>query len=1205
MAPGQTLELADALANLWSLAGQTGAVTVSFDQAVEITAYKYADTPSRGRIGTPLPVIAESDLLESGAVADLVWISQSADPASGSSATLGFYLSVPGSSATVSLYDQSGKQVGQTSVSGGPQYSNIAVGSLIQTNLPIARAQIQVGSGRVTAYSEIIDNVTGEPMATRIATANDEDTILTLNGVMRQTGSDGVLLATDMRILNLGAAPAQVNIFLGAANFSTMVPARGAVELPDVLGGSLNLTGAVGGTVVVTANHAVAAAGRLVRRDASGGALGAIEVGSMQPGGVSTSQVAVVGGLRSSQNTSAFLVSSAAADSAGGADLSLQDGSGRVVASIPGAIQLAAAASRVDSLATLLGAAVPDIALLQLTGSAGGLSLDAVSIDQTGGAPSYLRVDPVVPYFCAPPSFTSISVSPPTLAQPGNVTVGWTTQTADSVTVPSISTPVGTNDSVTIGVTGPTTVSLIATNSCGSVTAVIPIYVGTPQATSVSNISNIAAPSPASGSPGDAIGVNVTNLADLTTVTSVNFRGADGQTLSVPVIDATVDGNVLVRVPMWPTATAPGYRTGSFQLSVTVGSAAIGAIPFTINSLSYTGDPVAGFGKLLDQIAAEGNATIAALKANGYSATANMQQQAAAGVEQTLRKMVSDISSAGVATVPADFNPQGTTVQVSRNDLAFLLAYYGNAVPLTPNNAASPSVGVSSRKEGAGAPKFANPANCLGVQRPLVPICKPLEAEARLENLASQYLGIFNPGDLQNLPGAGQIASYLKSKFTQSAIGALTKRLNVWLGYYDYVCLLAPIRLQNFSVYPKAIIQRPDRRASEVDLKANLTAFTTSDQLADQLENQEIKLFLNQYCSKCSSSDQQAITNALKPILQQENNAFDQTLANIARTVAGLGKNDSVQVGICDIQNFYPLHNGWQNDPSYADRNPSSLLVPDFSVANYGDLPYWYFARRRGPETFCVDPYLANFVLPLQLERAIGSAYKECRPEFRVNGVGVKTSARSAAVGVNISPPAMPPDPSPVTYSDDVAVGDGVPQVVINQNDLNAYTSGSPTDNPNSSSHSVTDSKPFSISAADGYATSTLTATQVSATRWTVQISADSVPVPITDQFGNPAMQYHVSDSFVMLDFTNPPVRDDTQHMHLSIKSSDTSCPIYQWRVSWADDAGNPSGQSQQNQPLDLEMPGGVVGHLSMTVTPHGGNSAACVLTATIDMLPQ
>jgi hypothetical protein len=62
------------------------------------------------------------------------------------------------------------------------------------------------------------------------------------------------------------------------------------------------------------------------------------------------------------------------------------------------------------------------------------------------------------------------------------------------------------------------------------------------------------------------------------------------------------------------------------------------------------------------------------------------------------------------------------------------------------------------------------------------------------------------------------------------------------------------------------------------------------------------------------------ITSALKPILKQENGAVDQTLANVARTQGGVPKNDSVQVGACDIQNFYPLQNGWRNDPSQADK---------------------------------------------------------------------------------------------------------------------------------------------------------------------------------------------------------------------------------------------------------------------------------------------
>jgi hypothetical protein len=359
-----------------------------------------------------------------------------------------------------------------------------------------------------------------------------------------------------------------------------------------------------------------------------------------------------------------------------------------VLASMPGALQAAANASRVDPLANLLaGTSIPDAASLQITGSGGGLSMSAVSIDQTGGDPTYLPVNGVQPYLCSTPGFQWASASPVTLVQPGPVTLSWNSQLADSVDISAGASGQPSTGFITLPVTASTAINLVAHNSCGSTTAVVNIFVGPPQVKSAANFSNppLSSTTAASGAPGQAIALQIGNIADLTTVSAILFKRTDGQIVGADVLDATSDGNVLVRIPFWPATAAPGYRTGNFTLSAVIGGVTTGAIPFTIAPLAYSGDPIADFGALLNGVAADGNSVLAGLiGTSGYAAISAAQKQAAAGLETILRKMLSDITASGSATIPADLNPQGATMKVSKADLTTFMGYLQNIGAPTP-----------------------------------------------------------------------------------------------------------------------------------------------------------------------------------------------------------------------------------------------------------------------------------------------------------------------------------------------------------------------------------------------------------------------------------------------------------------------------------------------------------------------------------------
>src|SRR5450759_2822901 len=108
---GQTVVYRNVLDSLWGAQG-AGATQVASASPLLIRARTY-NTAASGTYGVALPVFADERLLSLGDTADSLWISQSADAASGYRTNVSVvFPDAGGGSATVTIFDANGGEIG-------------------------------------------------------------------------------------------------------------------------------------------------------------------------------------------------------------------------------------------------------------------------------------------------------------------------------------------------------------------------------------------------------------------------------------------------------------------------------------------------------------------------------------------------------------------------------------------------------------------------------------------------------------------------------------------------------------------------------------------------------------------------------------------------------------------------------------------------------------------------------------------------------------------------------------------------------------------------------------------------------------------------------------------------------------------------------------------------------------------------------------
>lgn len=232
LGPGQTVVWRNVLQQLFGLS-TSGALQVTSDGTpLLIRARTYNDSLS-GTYGVALPVFGTDGFLLEGDIGHSLWVSQSPDPTQGYRTNIAvLFPDAGGGAATVTVFDGDGNQIGQTDFSlASAGVQQVGIGKFASA-ANVARATIEVKSGRAAGYSSVVDNVTGDSSLFTFddLPAGPQDVLI--NGVARANGKNGTFFRTDGRFYNSGSLDATVKPYFLASGASNPSPAQGSFTVP-------------------------------------------------------------------------------------------------------------------------------------------------------------------------------------------------------------------------------------------------------------------------------------------------------------------------------------------------------------------------------------------------------------------------------------------------------------------------------------------------------------------------------------------------------------------------------------------------------------------------------------------------------------------------------------------------------------------------------------------------------------------------------------------------------------------------------------------------------------------------------------------------------------------------------------------------------------------------------------------------------------
>ncbi|QOY85518.1 hypothetical protein [Paludibaculum fermentans] len=1183
LAPNETLVLRDVLADLWGLSSVSGVLQVATDQPVLISAAK----SSAGRYGTRLPIIGDQLRISSGQIGDSLWLQQDAK----ASTTITLSLETPDSNLDLILFDDAGTKLNTLSFTGGPQIVVVPVSSLTGTDLPVGRAEVRVKSGRAAGYYEVTDSTTGDLMGTGLLGLADTDQSLMLGGVVHGRGGE-----TDVRIFNPGSSTTTVLVAAGDTTANVDVPAHGLRQLPGVLPNTLNLSDDWAGYLRFFSYTPIEVTARTTTPDSSGGLYAevhsATRADSLYEQGAAT--------FLPSLNAGATLLSRAGAGGAT-AQLSLLDLTGATVGSVN--LALDPNATRADSMADLFpGVTVPDSSSMQIAVLSGAMDGAALLKAPGTGDPSYLASTTTLAGGCAPPVIDSFSASNVSLAQPGQVVLSWSARATDSVDVTPFGAGLPAAGTLSANVGETVTVSLVASNGCGTDTRSVVIAVGPPVPLSILG----GTPSPDTGepsaSPGQTLAIQFDNLADPGNIDVLVLVAPDGSERPLTPEGVTTNGAIAFRLPIWvDSASAGGYRTGEVVIAAEAGGTRSAALPLNILPLSYAGDPIADFRALLDRVSAAGQTALAAWQQDASSAPiASAQQKAAAAIESSLRAMVDSIQANGSATL--DWGTPGLpTVTITADNLATLLAYNANALD-SPIPGAEDGGSALTPEKSASSSRMANALNCLNIRYPLIASCKNLDAAHKLADPVTDFLhqaDSISKDDIAKI-GAKEVQDRLRKKFAGSFLGLLGKRLQGWLNVLEVECNVQPIRLDGFTVRPSTI--KANFRGSgpsALALNAQMTPDYDQNNLAKDIEKKALDRYMKELnkSAKLSPEASKNLRDFLQLMLFDFNADYDKALSDVVKSLGQLKSRDSIQVGMCDLDKFYAEKNG----PSDAYNPRKSIVEPASWRSDFGDLTFWYIGRRApAPEKFCVYPKVQNFLFHKNLELSNTALNITSRETcYSQPGISVGNSAGKVRAAGSRAAALTPGDFTGPGYADDIYVGPAGAAVNVTVkywagNDNALYVG--PT-----AQAALDQGETINASMNGGQSSVTLNASRKGRTTYTSTLSGYGAYT--ADR------QVYAAEGYVGMSAVIPPNRDGTQNFNATVTNVGGNCEAYGYFISWTDENQqyHKVGDlySSKLPPVITASGAGVQSvQLGMTFRANGTPANSCSFSITLEIIP-
>ncbi len=290
---GETLRFNNVLRELFGLEETAGALTARSNQPFDLRGVTANVIDPTGTFGLSIQSVAATALIRGGQSGHSIWLSHGTDLSRGFRTNVTVVLTEPNSSVTVSLYDEVNTLRGVEIVSSPAPMTWQASSSQLLSNpeLRIGRVKFAVTAGAATAYTSVVDNITGDGIVVQPERPGSGTTDLLLNGVVRTPGANNTFFATDIRLFNPNESQLTVTIDAlsfagGTRTLSRTLAAGGLAEILDVLGpNGFNFPEGSAGALRFRAASPFLVAGRTNNVDPTG-----------RPGSFSTFQKAVAFG---------------------------------------------------------------------------------------------------------------------------------------------------------------------------------------------------------------------------------------------------------------------------------------------------------------------------------------------------------------------------------------------------------------------------------------------------------------------------------------------------------------------------------------------------------------------------------------------------------------------------------------------------------------------------------------------------------------------------------------------------------------------------------------------------------------------------------------------------------------------------------------------------------------------------------------------
>jgi hypothetical protein len=230
-AQGQ-LSLVDVLSAKFSFSGNAALYVRSSEQSLVITSRTYNEAAGGSTYGQFIPGVAVTDALAAGQQGHLIYVTKNNDYRTnvgfaGTTATAG--------QVTIKLFDASGIQLGSGTFpvqAYGQTQVNDVFAATNSAATSVARAVV-TATVPVVAYSSVIDNRTGDPIAVVAAKPGDASTVLAIPGIAHLAGAASSLWRSDVRIFqpDEGDDNASVVLTYYAGNTANPAPVTKVVSI--------------------------------------------------------------------------------------------------------------------------------------------------------------------------------------------------------------------------------------------------------------------------------------------------------------------------------------------------------------------------------------------------------------------------------------------------------------------------------------------------------------------------------------------------------------------------------------------------------------------------------------------------------------------------------------------------------------------------------------------------------------------------------------------------------------------------------------------------------------------------------------------------------------------------------------------------------------------------------------------------------------